>query len=378
MQSITGIAGPRSPLASTAMSNRTPPRRISAQIRWTLGSLDIEPRLVTLLESVARNGNLQAAARSAGLSYRHAWGLLEAAGNTLGDQLVIRQQGRGTLLSPLGTKLLEGMVDVNGSFAAALREGEARMAGHLAEAPVTQANSGKVIVHASHDLALAQMREAFTRATGIGLELQFHGSLDCLSALRRKQCDIAGFHLPAIPGTRTLAAQFLPYLGLKGLQATHLLDRTQGLMVRAGNPKHLTRLADLAKPGVRFVNRQPGSGTRLCLDFLLSQQGVAPSGIHGYSHEEFTHAAVAATVASGMADAAFGIEAAAREQSLDFVPVVNEHYYLAARTTALARPGAQALLAWLDSRAFRRLVNSLAGYRSTAALKWQAAAHILR
>ncbi|MBM3372649.1 MAG: LysR family transcriptional regulator [Betaproteobacteria bacterium] len=367
MQFITGIT------PSMAQTHR-----ISAQIRWTLDGLDIEPRLVTLLESVARNGNLQAAAKSAGLSYRHAWGLLEAAGNILGDQLVIRQQGRGTLLSPLGTKLLQGMVDVNGSFAAALREGEARMAGHLAEAPATQARSGRVAVHASHDLALAQMREAFTRSTGIALELQFHGSLDCLSALRRKRCEIAGFHLPAIPGARTLAAQFLPYLGLKGWLATHLLDRTQGLMVRAGNPKHLHRLADLTKPGVRFVNRQPGSGTRLCLDFLLAQQGVAPAGIHGYSHEEFTHAAVAATVASGMADVAFGIEAAAREQALDFVPVVNEHYYLAARASALARPGVHALLAWLDSRNFRRLVNGLAGYRSTAALDWRPAAQILR
>ena len=352
--------------------------RISAQIRWTLGPLEIEPRLVALLESVARNGNLQAAAKSAGLSYRHAWGLLEAAGNTLGDQLVIRHQGRGTALSPLGTKLLEGMVDVNGSFAAALREGEARMAAHIAQAPATPVASTGVVLHASHDLALAQMRGVFARATGIGLELQFHGSLDCLAALRRKQCDLAGFHLPAIPGTRTLAAQFLPYLGLRGWQATHLLDRTQGLMVRAGNPKQLQRLADLAKSGVRFVNRQPGSGTRLCLDFLLSQQGVSPADIHGYTHEEFTHAAVAAAVASGMADVAFGIEAAAREHALDFVPVVNEHYYLAARPASLARPGVRALLAHLDSRAFRRLVNSLAGYRSTAALQWQPAAQIIR
>jgi molybdate transport repressor ModE-like protein len=95
--------------------------KITAQIRWTLDSVEIEPRLVTLLESIARNGNLQAAAKSAGLSYRHAWGLLEAAGTELGDHLVNRQQGRGTQLAPLGTKLLEGMVDVNGSLAAGLR-----------------------------------------------------------------------------------------------------------------------------------------------------------------------------------------------------------------------------------------------------------------
>lgn len=350
---------------------------ISAQIRWTLGDLEIEPRLVALMEAVARHGNLQGAASSAGISYRHAWGLFEAAATQLGQPLVLRQQGRGTVLAPLGARLLEGMVDVNGSLAAALREGEARMAEHLAQAVHVDGPPVRVGMHASHDLALARMRDIIARQEDFELALNFHGSLDCLAALRRKQCELAGFHLPAIPGARTLAAQFLPYLQQKGWRAAHLFDRTQGLMVAAGNPKGLTRLTDLAGGKIRFVNRQPGSGTRLCLDFLLTQSGVQPAGIHGYSHEEFTHAAVAATVASGMADAAFGIEAAAREQGLDFVPIVNEHYYIAARSTALQRPGMRKLLAWLDSREFRRLVNELAGYRSVAALRWIDAAGII-
>jgi molybdate transport repressor ModE-like protein len=352
--------------------------KISAQIRWTLDTLEIEPRLVALLESIGRNGNLQAAAKSAGLSYRHAWGLLEAAATELGEQLVLRQQGRGTRLAPLGSKLLQGMVDVNGSLAAGLREGEARMGEHIAQAPASLANPAQVTVHASHDLALSQMREILIDSRhDLKLALQFHGSLDCLAAMRRNQCELAGFHLPSIPGTRTLAAQFIPYLSLKGWKATHLLDRTQGLMVKPGNPQKLSRLSDLTREGLRFVNRQPGSGTRLCLDFLFSQQGVQPSQVHGYSHEEFTHAAVAATVASGMADVAFGIEAAAREQGLDFVPVVNEHYYLAARASVLARPGVHALLAFMDSREFRRLVNKLPGYRSVAALRWMNAMDII-
>lgn len=352
--------------------------KISAQIRWTLGPVEIEPRLVTLLEAVARHGNLQQAAKSAGLSYRHAWGLLDAAAAQLGDQLVLRQQGRGTQLAPLGAKLLEGMVDVNGSLAAGLRQGEARMQQHLSNAAKTPAAPARITLYASHDLALARVRDAIRDQTEYALTLHFHGSLDCLAGLRRNQCELAGFHLPALPGTRTLAAQFIPFLSLKGWRVAHLLDRTQGLMVKPGNPKVLNRLPDLAQPGVRFVNRQPGSGTRLCLDFLLAQQGVAPGSIHGYTHEEFTHAAVAATVASGMADVAFGIEAAAREQALDFVPVVNEHYYLAARSAVLQKPGTRALLEYLDSREFRRLVNSLAGYRSVASLQWVNAMDIIQ
>ena len=231
--------------------------KISAQIRWTLDSVEIEPRLVTLLESVARNGNLQAAAKSAGLSYRHAWGLLEAAGTELGDQLVHRQQGRGTQLAPLGTKLLEGMVDINGSLAAGLREGEARMAEHLARAPTSATNPAQVTLFASHDLALAQMRDIVAKRPELRLSLQFHGSLDCLAAMRRNQCELAGFHLPSIPGTRTLAAQMIPFLSLKGWRATRLLDRTQGLMVKPGNPKKLTRLADLTQPACASSTASP-------------------------------------------------------------------------------------------------------------------------
>jgi molybdate transport repressor ModE-like protein len=348
--------------------------KISAQIRWTLGEVEFDPRLVALLEAIARHGTLQQAAASSGVSYRHAWGLLDAAGSQLGRPLVVRQQGRGTVLAPTGTKILEAMVEINGSNAAALRQGEARMEEFLKLAdrePSADAHRGTVKLHVSHDLALAQLRELQGHIEGLPpIDMQFHGSLDCLAALRRKQCDLAGFHLPAIPGTRTLAAQFLPFLSLKGWRAAHLLDRTQGLMVAAGNPKSLQRLGDLAKKNLRFVNRQPGSGTRLCLDFLLSQNGVSPADIHGYTHEEFTHGAVAATVASGMADAGFGIEAAAREHQLDFVPIVNEHYYLAARNVVLQRPNLRGLLKFLDSKVFRRLVNELAGYRSVAALQW--------
>lgn len=350
--------------------------KISGEVRWTIEGLTMEPRLVMLLESIARLGNLQAAAKIAGLSYRHAWGLLEAAGNELGEPLVVPQQGKGTRLSPLAERLLSGLVDASGPLAAAIREAEARLLATLeAGAPAGPART--VVVHASHDLALARLRELLQNDKSTALELHFQGSLDCLAALRRKQCDIAGFHLPVMPGTSTLIAQLRPWLRLKSLCVAHLFDRTQGLMVTAGNPKKLVTLADLARKGVRFVNRQPGSGTRLCFDFLLADRGLRPGAIHGYAHEEFTHAAVAATVASGMADAGFGIEAAAREQNLAFVPIVKEQYYLAARAAGLRQPRLRALLAHLETPAFRKLVDNLAGYRSNAELRWQNAAEIL-
>lgn len=350
--------------------------KISGEVRWTIEGLTMEPRLVMLLESIARTGNLQAAAKTTGLSYRHAWGLLEAAANELGESLVVPQQGKGTRLSPLAERLLAGLVDASGPLAAGIREAEARLHAAL-ETTLDTGPAKSVIVHASHDLALARLRDLLQSDKSTALELHFQGSLDCLAALRRKQCDIAGFHLPIMPGASALVAQLRPWLRLKSLRVAHLFDRTQGLMVATGNPKKLVTIADLARKGVRFVNRQPGSGTRLCFDFLLADRGLRPGAIHGYAHEEFTHAAVAATVASGMADAGFGIEAAAREQGLGFVPLVKEHYYLAVRATILRQPRLRTLLAHLEQPAFKKMVSNLAGYKAGGALEWVPATELL-
>lgn len=350
--------------------------KISGEVRWTIEGLTMEPRLVMLLESIARTGNLQAAAKTTGLSYRHAWGLLEAAANELGESLVVPQQGKGTRLSPLAERLLAGLVDASGPLAAGIREAEARLLAALETASST-GPAKSVVVHASHDLALARLRDLLQSDKNAALELHFQGTLDCLTALRRKQCHIAGFHLPVMPGASALVAQLRPWLRMKSLRVAHLFDRTQGLMVDTGNPKKLSTIADLARKGVRFVNRQPGSGTRLCFDFLLADRGLRPGAIHGYAHEEFTHAAVAATVASGMADAGFGIEAAAREQGLAFVPLVKEHYYLAARAAILRQPRLRGLLAYLEQPAFRKMVANLAGYKAGGALEWVPATELL-
>ncbi len=350
--------------------------KISGEVRWTIEGLTMEPRLVMLLESIARLGSLQAAAKTTGLSYRHAWGLLEAAANELGEPLVVPQQGRGTQLSPLAERLLAGLVDASGPLAAAICEAETRLHATL-DTVVLSGPAKAVVVHASHDLALAGLRDLMQGDKVTPLELHFHGSLDCLAALRRKQCDIAGFHLPIMPETSVLAAQLRPWLRMKSLRVARLFNRTQGLMVATGNPKKLSAITDLARKGVRFVNRQQGSGTRLCFDFLLAQLGLRPGAIHGYAHEEFTHAAVAATIASGMADAGFGIEAAAHEQNLAFVPVVKEHYYFAARSAVLRQPRLRALLIRINGSVFQDLVNALAGYSASGTLDWRPATEIL-
>ena len=119
----------------------------------------------------------------------------------------------------------------------------------------------------------------------------------------------------------------------------------------------------MAGRGARFVNRQPGSGTRLLIDHLLAEQGIAPSAIRGHDGPtEDSHVAVAAAVASGVADVGPGIEAAARQFGLDFIPLIAEDYYLVCLKDALEHPAVLKLRAALEGDAWAQALAGLPGY----------------
>jgi molybdate-binding protein len=133
-------------------------------------------------------------------------------------------------------------------------------------------------------------------------------------------------------------------------------------MVAKGNPLRIFALADLTRPNVRFVNRQRGSGTRILVEGLLRSVGIDSRAIHGHDTGEFTHAAVAAFVASGMADVGFGIEPAARQFKLDFIPLVKERYMLLGKAEALRQAPVQELVTLLKGPEFLELMRPVAGY----------------
>src|SRR4029077_11183629 len=118
-------------------------------------------------------------------------------------------------------------------------------------------------------------------------------------------------------------------------------------------PGRIRSLADLARPGVRFVNRQLGSGTRMLLELLLKRENLDSHRIRGYEVVEFTHDAIAAYIASGMADAGLGVEPGARKFDLDFIPLVTERYFLACHSAALGSPPIQEVIAILHGNEFR-------------------------
>lgn len=330
---------------------------------WLFGSeagLQLEPKLLTLLDSVQRNGKLSIAAREADLSYRHAWGILVKWQDLFRTPLVELQRGRGATLTPFGEKLLQAAQRIEDRLAPQLQSLSAEMESAL-NTLLTE-DTPALRIHASNDLLLTRLRPLLGQLGGPEINLQFKGSVDSLVSLSKSRCDIAGFHVPAGAVGQTIAASYRPWLKPRLHKLVLLAQRQQGLILAPGNPLHIHDFKDIAERQARFINRQPGSGTRLLVDCLLAQQHMTGAEINGYETEEFTHFAVAATVASGSADAGFGVEAAARQFGLDYLPLLKEDYYLAMRQDALEQPLVQSLLAVLRSDDFRQLVAQLPGY----------------
>lgn len=319
--------------------------------------------LLALLQRVQQHESIAQAARALGLSYRHAWGLVRAGEAYLGGRLLKTHRGRGATPTRLAQALLWADQRVAARLAPTLQTLASELAGELTRLVEQDAAHAPpaVRIQASHGFAVAALLEQMA-AEGRPVELGYRNSSDALASLARGDCDMAGFHVPLGRFEAAVVARCARWLDPARHVLIHLAVRNEGLFVAAGNPKRIVRLADLARDGVRFVNRQEGSGTRMLVDLMLADAGIAPSRVHGYETSEFTHAAVAAHVASGMADVGIGVETAARRFGLDFVPLVRERYFFAAEADALARSPLREVLAILRSEAFRARVDALAGY----------------
>jgi putative molybdopterin biosynthesis protein len=164
-----------------------------------------------------------------------------------------------------------------------------------------------------------------------------------------------------------LLAKYEPWLKPRAQRVVRFVRRTQGLIVAAGNPLGIRSLADLVGTKARLINRQRGSGTYLLLDRLLTDAGVDKGEVTGYYTEEFTHLAVAAAVAGGVADVCLGIEAAARRLKLDFIPLFREDYYLLARRETIEREDIQEIVALLRTENFRNIAATFPGYDASDA-----------
>ena len=220
-----------------------------------------------------------------------------------------------------------------------------------------------VVIIGSHDITLDILADEIRRkGENIRVSSGNVGSLGGLRALRKGTCHMSGSHL-LDPETGQYNLSYIKRY-LKGIPVSvyHLVLRDQGLIVAKGNPKGIKGIADLGRDDITFVNRQAGSGTRVLLDYKLTQLAMKPESIKGYDHEEFTHMSVAVDVLSGAADCGMGIYAAARALNLDFIPMEREQYDLVIPTGMLDQSNIQAVLETIQSQAFRNRVTSLGGY----------------
>ena len=334
--------------------------RLDPGIRLGRDALHPVPReLLDLLQRIRKHGSFGDAAREAGLSHRRALALIKTWETLAGRKLAVRTRGQGCTLTAFGVKLAGIEAWMHARVGAQFGQISLELASHLDEAEPPPAP--RIRLHASHDLAVLKLHERL--AGHLAIELRFLGGLDSLDALGRGECDLAGFHVPDPPSLLgALLPEYRRRLEGRDYRYLRLLSRHQGLMVAHGNPKRIRSLADLARPGLRFVNRERGSETRLLLDALIADLGVACEAIEGYASAEVTHMATAAKVRSGTADLAFGIEAAARAHDLDFIPVADEHYYVAAAATRPSGEALNALARAADTVQFRRVLSRIGGY----------------
>lgn len=321
----------------------------------------IRNALVDLLHAVQEHGSISGAARAVGLSYRHVWGELKRWEAELGHPLIQWEKGQRARLAPFGEKLLW-----------AERQAQARLAPQIEalHADLERAfavafdDSAQVLtLFASHDDGLTLLRGFAVQEARLHLDVRFCGSVDAIAALNEGRCTLAGFHSSQQPGLGSLTQRtYQPLLQPGRHKLIGFAERSQGLMVAPGNPLRLTSMHGAAHRRARFANRPLGSGTRLLCDELLARDGLQPADVPGYERDEPSHAACAQAVASGTADYALGIEAAARARGLDFVPLLQERYYLVCLKDTLDQPPLLALRALLQTPAWQAELARLPGH----------------
>jgi molybdate transport repressor ModE-like protein len=319
--------------------------------------------MLGFLRDIQATGKLGEAAARNHLSYRHAWNLVNEWSAFFGTPVVERHKGKGTKLTAFGEKLVWAGQRLQARLGPQLenlsQELETELSQLLTEPPSV------IRVHASHGFAVSKLREMLNGTAGMNIDLRYVSNQNSLVSLAHETCDLAGVHLPRGELHRRSIAGCRNWIDNRIHSVVGFATREMGLMVRPDNPLRITSLKALVNPAIRFVNRDPDSGTRLLFDQLLHQNQIDPENINGYQQVEFTHAAVAAYVASDMADVSFGVEAAARQFGLDFVRLLTEDYYFVCRKSLLELEAMDRLLTVMRGPEFHAALTSLPGYAAS-------------
>ncbi|MBN2405475.1 MAG: helix-turn-helix domain-containing protein [Coriobacteriia bacterium] len=218
-----------------------------------------------------------------------------------------------------------------------------------------------LVVVGSHDFAVEMLADNVNSHHKIVIVPVAVGSLDGLIALRQGLADAAGCHLLDADSSEYNVPYIRHIFPDRSITVITLSHREQGLIVPSGNPRDIRGIEDIAS-GIRFINRNPGSGTRVWLDRELARQKIPVDAIAGFDETALTHTDVAVRVATGGADVGLGIRAAADRLGLAFVPLFQERYDLAVPTARLSDPMVQELIEPLTSAGFCKNLSKVPGY----------------
>ena len=189
------------------------------------------------------------------------------------------------------------------------------------------------------------------------------GSSIALNALKRGEVHVAGIHLADESSGAWKLPDLKRNLGDMDFMVITFAHWEEGFIVRQGNPKKIRTISDIAKPGVRIVNREKGSGARRLLDKQLNTSGINTKRVKGYSDEALSHLDVASRIKAGLADTGIGVRAAAAISGLDFVALQRERYDLVIpKTYYETLSGLPVLLDTMVSKPFRDELEALGGY----------------
>jgi len=339
-------------------------------IEWKhVGEIEqtIDPLLFKLIAGIDTFGSLQKAVNAAGVSYRFGWGLISKWEKALEIQLVTLERGRGAYLSPGGRLLLQKAAEIEMKLTPNLANLSSDINRQIQNFISVYDDKNSLKIYASHGIAVSTLRDILTQNNELHLDLHFHGSIESLKALKYGDCHIAGFHIPDGDLANAVKDAYLEWLTPESHELMYLVRRNQGLMYDLSNPFNIESIHDLKLSTLRFVNRQQSSGTRILFDALLHREGIAHDAINGYQHEEFTHIAIAAMIASKAADVGFGIAPVAKSFNLGYLPLVWEHYCLAIPVELKTDDRIRQIQQILLDRVFRDQLKNMEGYDITNA-----------
>ena len=268
----------------------------------------------------------------------------------LGMPLITRTKGHGSILTEFGNFLIQFIGDMQAGYT---EHGNLYQDILLKEVKkIQKAESIRWKFFSSSDSVI---QKAVSDVDGI--ELKITGSGESLERLLNGEAHIAGYHVSDQKSSKAIYQR----LAKNDIEIYPVMKRTQGLIVKKGNPLHIRSLEDLTGKKVRFINRQIGSGTRLLLDTLLMEEGVDPADINGYVAEEFTHSAVANAILAGKADVGLGVKNIALENGLGFVPLKDEIFFIAMHQEMAKQTEASKLI-----RKIRSASGETPGYKAVS------------